>query len=132
MRLFVAVNFPPPVRDAIHSALDDFPVSNPPWRWALPETWHLTLKFLGDTEQARVSALAQALENVARDHCAFEMTLGAFGGFPNLRHPRVLFYQVEEGAANLERLAHDVDVAIEHATGLALDARASRRRLRPA
>lgn len=118
MRLFVAVNLSPPARAAIQSAIDRFPVDDPPWRWVGPDNWHLTLKFLGETEPARASALTQALGEVARDHRAFEMTLGAFGGFPNLRNPRVLFYRVERGAAELESLAGDVDAAVERAIGL--------------
>lgn len=118
MRLFIAVNLSMEARDAIQSAIDDFPIKNPPWRWVTPDNWHLTLKFLGEMDTVRVSALVQTLSDVARDHHAFEMTLGAFGGFPNLRDPRVLFYQIERGAVELESLAHDVDAAVERAVGL--------------
>ncbi|HET6463316.1 MAG TPA: RNA 2',3'-cyclic phosphodiesterase [Candidatus Krumholzibacteria bacterium] len=118
MRLFIAVNLSLEAREAIQSAIDEFPVKDPPWRWVTPDNWHLTLKFLGDTEPARVSALTNALGAVAKDHRAFEMTLGAFGGFPNLRNPRVLFYNIEQGAMELERLANDVDAAVEKALGL--------------
>ncbi len=118
MRLFIAVNLSVEAREAIQSALDDFPIKNPPWRWVSSDNWHLTLKFLGDTEQARVSALRAALEEVAKKHRAFEMTLGAFGGFPNLRNPRVLFYNVEQGSKELEMLANEVDVAVERAMGI--------------
>src|SRR5678816_2625936 len=92
MRLFVAVNLSPAAREAIQSALDDFPFKNYPWRWVSPDNWHLTLKFLGETSAAQVESLNAALHDVARRHRAFDMTLGTFGGFPNLRNPRVLFY----------------------------------------
>ncbi len=118
MRLFVAVNLSLEVRAAIRSALDDFPVQNPPWRWVSSDNWHLTLKFLGDVEPARVGALSGALSDVAGRHHAFDLMVGGFGGFPNLRQPRVLFYNVERGAAELERLAGDVDAAVEKAIGL--------------
>ena len=72
MRLFVAVNFPPAVRDAIRDALDDFPVANPPWRWAAPETWHLTLKFLGETEHDDFPRVVEALDAVRARHPAIE------------------------------------------------------------
>lgn len=113
MRLFIAVNLSTEARDAIQTALDHFPVKDPPWRWVGPENWHLTIKFLGEVDTARAVLLAPALEQVARGHRAFDMTLGGFGGFPNLRQPRVLFYNVERGAEQLKRLAHDVDVALE-------------------
>lgn len=118
MRLFIAVNLSLEARDAIQSALDDFPVANPPWRWVSPDNWHLTLKFLGEIPPAQIDPLKSALNDVAKKHEAFEMTLGAFGGFPNLRNPRVLFYNIEQGARELQSLANDVDVAVEKAVGL--------------
>jgi 2'-5' RNA ligase len=118
MRLFVAVNLSLEARDAIQAAIDNFPIPNPPWRWVSPDNWHLTLKFLGEMNTAQLDALNPALTDVARRHHRFEMTLGEFGGFPNLRDPRVLFYNVDHGARDLEALASDVDVAVERVIGL--------------
>ena len=123
MRLFVAVNLPAPVRDRIQAGIDRFPVADPPWRWVGPDNWHLTLKFLGETRPEQLDALITALHPVATRHAAFELALGSFGGFPTLRAPRVLFYQIERGARELERLAHDIDLAVQHSTGLALETR---------
>lgn len=117
MRLFVAVNFDDRVRGAIRAALDDFPVKDPPWRWASPETWHVTLKFLGDTEEGDVAEVVAALEPVRTRHVSFHVALGKFGAFPNLRAPRVLFYGVETGWEELAALAEDVDRALEAAIG---------------
>lgn len=124
MRLFVAVNFDDTVRDAIQAALDDFPVANLPWRWSSPETWHVTLKFLGETSAVDLARVVAALESVRPRHASFDLALGKFGGFPNLRDPRVLFYRVEAGADALTALARDVDRSLEEAIGLAPDARA--------
>ncbi|HKW15024.1 MAG TPA: RNA 2',3'-cyclic phosphodiesterase [Candidatus Krumholzibacteria bacterium] len=118
MRLFIAVSLSARARSAIQSAIDEFPVKNPPWRWVSPDNWHLTLKFLGETPPAQIDPLKSALNDVAKKHEAFEMALGAFGGFPNLRNPRVLFYNIERGARELEGLARAVDAAVERVAGL--------------
>ena len=123
MRLFVAVNLPASVRDRIQSGIDRFPVADPPWRWVGPDNWHLTLKFLGETKREHLDTLVTALNVVTTQHAAFDLSLGAFSGFPTLRAPRVLFYRVEIGSAQIERLAHDIDRAVESATGLPLEAR---------
>lgn len=123
MRLFIAVNLSTEARDAIQAAIDEFPVKNPPWRWVTPDNWHLTLKFLGEIHAAQLESLNAALCDVARRYHGFEMALGAFGGFPNLHNPRVLFYKVERGASELEKLANDVDAAVEKAVGLARENR---------
>jgi 2'-5' RNA ligase len=123
MRLFIAVNFDDTVRAAIRAALDHFPVDDPPWRWAAPETWHLTLKFLGETTPGQMDRLAGALGAVPARHAAFEIALGRFGAFPNLRAPRVLFYDVETGAREAAQLAGDIDRVVEGAIGLPREAR---------
>jgi 2'-5' RNA ligase len=124
MRLFVAVNFGDTVRAAIRTALEAFPVSRPPWRWAAPETWHVTLKFLGETPPEDVAEIAAALEPVRARHAAFPLALGKFGAFPGLRAPRVLFYGVETGAEAMSALARDVERALVEALGVEPEARA--------
>lgn len=124
MRLFIAVNFDDTVRDAVRAGLDAFPVANPPWRWAAPETWHVTLKFLGETDAGTAAAVSAALEPVRARHASFPISLGKFGAFPDLRAPRVLFYRVETGLAPLSDLAGDVDRALAAAVGLEREARA--------
>ena len=52
MRLFVAVNLAPSVIESIQTAIDAFPVQNPPWRWTRTDAWHVTLKFIGETPWA--------------------------------------------------------------------------------
>jgi len=109
MRLFVAVNFTDPVRDAIDTALAKFPVDRPPWRWIERDNWHLTLKFIG----AASVDVGSALESVGRRHSSFDISITEFGAFPNLRRPRVLFYKVDRGAKELGALAADVDRVLE-------------------
>jgi 2'-5' RNA ligase len=118
MRLFVAVNFDNTVRAAIRAALDDFPIGDPPWRWAAPETWHVTLKFIGEAREAQLGKIVAALDAVSTRNTAFHVTLGKFGAFPNLRSPRVLFFAVEMGVKPLAALAADVDRSLEEAIGL--------------
>ena len=117
MRLFVAVEFTSHVCDAIQSAIESFPVRNPPWRWAKRANWHLTLKFLGETPESDVPAIESALAEAAGRHVAFDISLGALGGFPNLKRPRVLFYRVEKGDEHLAALAADVDTLLAARVG---------------
>lgn len=123
MRLFVAVNFDDSVRTAIRDAIDAFPVADPPWRWTAPATWHVTLKFIGESPPGDVKRVEHALDAVGARHAPFTVRLGAFGGFPNLRAPRVLFYTADEGQGALAGLAADVDAALHDAVGLETEAR---------
>ena len=118
MRLFIAVNFEETVLDAIEAALGDFPIRRPPWRWANRTTWHVTLKFLGDTDAAAVEAIGAVLADVAARHGSFDVALGALGGFPNLYRPRVLFYDVESGAEAMESICEDINRSLANQLGI--------------
>jgi 2'-5' RNA ligase len=49
------------------------------------------------------------------------MDVAWFGGFPNLRRPRVLFYGVDEGAGRLRNLADDVNRTLLEVMGLPME-----------
>lgn len=121
MRLFIALNLDPRIRELIASAIDTFPVDRPPWRWTRPDTWHITLKFLGDTPQTEVAPITRSLEQVATRYTRFQLSLRGFGGFPNLRRPRVLFYRSDEGASVMERLAGDVNRSLHADVGIPVE-----------
>ncbi len=121
MRTFIAVNLDPQVTDRISSAVRLFPVDDPPWRWTRPETWHITLKFLGEVSETGIAGIKNCLERVSSRHPSFDLTLREFGGFPNLRRPRVLFFAADSGARQLERLAADVNRTLLEETGFPLD-----------
>ncbi|MBI5599303.1 MAG: RNA 2',3'-cyclic phosphodiesterase [Deltaproteobacteria bacterium] len=64
--------------------------------WARPDTIHLTLKFLGDIEAGRVDAISGELKKAAEGANGFTINIHGFGGFPNLKNPRVMWVGVEE------------------------------------
>lgn len=88
--------------------------------WTRPGNWHLTLKFLGDVDQALVPEIMEALSGIQWE--AFAMQGGGAGVFPpqlppgpgrRRRPPRVLWVGLEQGAAECARLSGAVDRALE-------------------
>jgi RNA 2',3'-cyclic 3'-phosphodiesterase len=60
-------------------------------RWVRPEGLHLTLRFLGWTQQAVVDRIAQALVPAASACASAQVPLGQLGLFPERGAPRVLW-----------------------------------------
>jgi len=107
MRLFVALDFPNAVRDAIRQLIAQLKNESRNARWVRPEGMHITLKFLGETDARKVDAVRRALAAV---HSAqpVDMKFHGLGFFPNERRPRVLWAGVE-ASPNLAELAADVE-----------------------
>lgn len=110
VRLFLAINFDPPLRDALYAAAAPLRAACPAIRWTAAERLHLTVKFLGAQSPELEPALCEAMDEVAARHGATELVLGGIGAFPNVRRPRVVWIGVVPDPA-LARLAGDVDAA---------------------
>ena len=113
-RLFIAINLPPDLLEALQTAQRHLQrkLAGYPLRWSRPEGIHLTLKFLGETDVARIDVITEALTVVAARHTAFELPVGGLGMFPNARRPNVLWVGVADEARRLRHLAADVDKAV--------------------
>jgi len=114
MRLFVAVDVPDAIKDAIErdvvARLRDALAGA---RWTRPEGRHLTLKFLGDVADERVEGVGEALSGAASRHVGFDAAFDGVGGFPNLKRPRVLWVGIGDGSEQLFDLSGDIETVLE-------------------
>lgn len=124
VRLFLAINFDPAMRAAVHAAAAPLRAAAPELAWVDASRLHLTLKFLGEQPDDAASRVAAALDEVAAGHAAFPSSLGDFGAFPNFRRARVVWIGMEADP-RLELLHHDVEVACDR-LGVPVEARAFR------
>ena len=112
VRLFIAISFPPSLRQAIASATAPMRRAASTVAWVSEERLHLTLKFLGEVDEDRVQPLADALRGVGRGHRRLSLRVGGLGAFPTLRQPRVIWMGVER-ESRLELLRHDIEAACD-------------------
>lgn len=108
MRLFIALNLPAKQRKQIHEAASPLRNNELPVRWLAPETYHLTLKFLGEVRQEKLPKIEEVVQRVADTTRAFSLEIGGFGAFPTIRRPRVLWIGVEPTPA-LRCLKQDLE-----------------------
>lgn len=110
MRLFVAINLPDDVREAIVRAAE------PLRRLALPVKWvdgagiHLTLKFLGEVHADREAAVRAALEAACAPAQPFQLPIEGFGAFPSPERARVVWVGCA-AVPPLELLQHGLETA---------------------
>ncbi len=91
MRLFIAVNLPAAVRDAIYADAEPLRAATNAIRWVSPAALHVTLKFLGEQDESLVAPLRDVLETVVPTHAAISVRTTEVGAFPNFRRPRVVW-----------------------------------------
>lgn len=121
MRLFVALNFPPPLKAALWDATAPVRERWGAIKWVRPDGIHLTLKFLGEVPDDQETTLRAALARAAQGAHALPLALGGFGVFPDYERPRVVWIGVAPEPA-LELLQHRVEQEFA-ALGFATEAR---------
>lgn len=109
MRTFVAVPISGEVRDEVKRVVAALMPRTRGIRWVPPGNLHLTLKFLGDVEEARIPDLSRAIGLATAGVPPFTVRTGRLGAFPRMVNPRVLWVALEGDLASLLRLQRRVE-----------------------
>jgi 2'-5' RNA ligase len=107
LRLFVAIEIPDEIRNTLAAFVKELRGVAPQAKWVRTENLHVTLKFLGHTDPAKVGAIENVLGSI-RSGQAVTLEFKGLGYFPTEKRPRV-FWAGMESSANLKTLAADVD-----------------------
>jgi len=98
MRTFLAVELGDKLRNQISLAqqdlrqrLDREASKDIRITWVQPSSIHLTIRFLGDTDEELLDPMREAMATVRRSHGTIQIPVDRLQAFPNLRQPRVLW-----------------------------------------
>ena len=103
-RLFVAVPVPVAVRAALVAAFEPVRRRTDGGRWQSPDTWHLTVRFLGDTPLTALAEVEAAVRGAASGLRPFELEIGDAGSFERGRG-RIAWIGLRRGDGELAALA---------------------------
>ncbi|WP_438446615.1 RNA 2',3'-cyclic phosphodiesterase [Gorillibacterium sp. sgz5001074] len=107
-RLFTAVPLPAEIKKSLaewtraHKALYPFQ------KWAHTEDLHITLYFMGDTEEERLPRIMASLEEAVSLHVPFKLRLSGLGTFGPPAAPSILWTGLEGDRDRLVSLQRDV------------------------
>lgn len=111
LRLFIAIELDATLRaalvrleDALRETIDARAV-----RWVDPKNIHLTLKFLGNVNPARVGDMTAALERATIRVASHELTAIGLGAFPNCNRPNNIWVGLEGDVPTAALLARRID-----------------------
>jgi RNA 2',3'-cyclic 3'-phosphodiesterase len=110
MRIFIALDIPEEIRTCISRYTQRLRPVAPDSRWSRPEALHVTLKFVGTADSAKVEEMKLALLRISSP--AFEVSFRGVGFFPGEKSPRVFWAGVESTDA-LPALASGINAALE-------------------
>ncbi len=109
--MFYAIELPEEFQPRFAEHIERLRASAPDVKvsWERPEKIHLTVKFVGEVEEARVGELSQAAERAMAQVEPFDLTVGGAGAFHTQGNPRVLWVGVEDESGGLKRVHERVE-----------------------
>ena len=115
MRCFIAIDIDEKTRRALSDLQQQLQssadIKKSDAKWVSPENIHLTLKFLGEVEDAKAVEVCNIVKGVADKHKSFELdveSVGYFGG----RSARVLWVGTDDRSNNLRPLQKGIEKAL--------------------
>jgi 2'-5' RNA ligase len=110
IRAFIAVNIAPATIHKIADAAAKLKASLNGVRWVNPDNIHLTLKFLGDIDEAQIEPIEHAVARGVKGFSRFAISAKGLGVFPGPRRPHVLWVGLDQ--PRLVQLAGIVEAAV--------------------
>ena len=110
-RVFCAVELPEDVREGLREHIRRLREAVPEAAasWTRVENIHLTLKFFGNVDLARISAISDAAARAVREFSPLKIGVGGTGVFPKPSRAQVLWIGVSDPSGQLSSLQRQLE-----------------------
>ena len=99
LRCFIAIEIPETIKKSIADIIESLKKSGSDVKWVSDENIHITLQFLGETEEALIPDIKGALYKILAPYSPFYIKIADVGCFPSGKRPRVIWVGIEESQA---------------------------------
>jgi len=108
-RAFISADVEP--SDALVGVIDELVRSRSDLKIVRPELMHITLKFLGDTDESLVDEVLVRISNATEGVGPFRIHLRGMGAFPSMSNIRIVWVGIEDGKP-LQDIAAKLDASM--------------------
>ncbi len=112
-RTFWAVKISEEARQLIRQIYRDLPHLGANIRLVPPENVHVTLKFLGDTEEKMIPSIVASVQQEIESFPSFTYWCDGAGTFPNYKNPRIIYLGITEGLEKLREISNITERIME-------------------
>jgi len=113
MRLFIAMPLPVEIEKMLGEIVFALKQNRAKVKWVDSKNIHLTLKFLGETDEKLVPGIIEAIKHAVEKYRAVVSQINGLGAFPNPKRPRVIWAGLAGGIENLAEIAGYIEDEME-------------------
>ncbi len=96
IRLFIALEIPEDIIEAILKEKDKILGEVKDIKWETKEKLHITLKYLGDTDETLIENIKSEIESIVIKNKPFRMEVNKFGVFRHFGEPKIFWLGMKE------------------------------------
>lgn len=96
MRLFVAIELPENLKNSLSEIISSLVKSQVNAKWVNAENLHMTLKFLGNTDEDKLPEIIATLNDISRNQTPFSINISKIQFFPPRGKPRILSVETDQ------------------------------------
>jgi RNA 2',3'-cyclic 3'-phosphodiesterase len=109
IRTFICIEIPESIKERIDRLQGTLREIEAQVSWTKPSNIHLTLKFLGGVDTARIDRVRKAVQCAATGISPFKVEVSGAGCFPSPRNPRVLWVGISVVPEALKQLFSNIE-----------------------
>jgi len=112
VRLFVAIELPENLKKSLSEVISSLAKSRVNAKWVNTESLHMTLKFLGNTDEDKLPKIIATLDDISRNQTPFTVNISKIQLFPPRGKPRILSVGTDQ-QEHLKSLAAELQDQLE-------------------
>jgi len=112
IRCFIAVEIPGLLKRSIGEMIENLKKPGADVKWVPHENIHITLKFLGSTEESLLETVKDSLSKKLSPYPPFYIKISGVGCFPDEKSPRIVWVGTH-GSGEIVDVQRDIEVAMK-------------------
>ena len=113
MRVFIALNLPNDILLKLSYLQELLKETQANVLWVKPTNLHITLRFLGESDENLLKEACLAVRKTAKINNCFTASLAELGVFPDARKPHIIWVGLKKGKDQIKLLAASLDETLK-------------------
>lgn len=113
MRTFIAIELPENIKASLARWQEKLKTAHADIKWVEKDNIHLTLKFLGEVDENKISEISAILEKIGQTYPSYQATISSLGGFPKIEYPRVIWAGIGNGDQETKNIVKQIENSLE-------------------
>ncbi|MBU1781975.1 RNA 2',3'-cyclic phosphodiesterase [bacterium] len=112
IRTFIAINIEDKIKEEISKIIKALKNDQDEIKWIEKESFHLTLKFLGNVRIFQVEEIYEKLQIIAGSILPFKISFSNLDIILNKKTPKIILVGIKEGSKELMELTEEIEISL--------------------